>query len=159
MIETVLSAAFWSVVVAASVVGVFVFDYTQHLIDNWLNFKPFNCVYCVTFWVSAIAFPFLGVNIFVAFFSAFISNEMFKLFLKWLTNTKVSTLSQIAIPVIATRRLVYVLKQVKMPIPSPKNQEKQSDFISRCVSTPVMVKDFPNEQQRLAVCYLQWKNK
>ena len=82
MIETILNATFWSVVVAASVVGVFVFDYTQQLIDNWLNFKPFNCVYCVTFWVSAIAFPFLGVNIFVAFFAAFISNEMFKLFLK-----------------------------------------------------------------------------
>lgn len=46
-----------------------------------------------------------------------------------------------------------------MPLPKPKKEEKQNDFIARCVSTPVMVKDFPNEQQRLAVCYLQWKNK
>jgi hypothetical protein len=61
--------------------------------------------------------------------------------------------------VIAIRRLVYVLKQINMPLPKPKKEEKQNDFVSRCVSTPVMVKDFPNEQQRLAVCYLQWKNK
>jgi hypothetical protein len=61
---------------------VYVFDYTQQLIETWLNFKPFNCVYCMTFWVSAIAFPFIGINIFVAFFSAFVANEMFKQFLK-----------------------------------------------------------------------------
>jgi hypothetical protein len=82
MIDQVLDAAFWSVVIAATVVGVYVFDYTQQLIESWLNFKPFNCVYCMTFWVSAIAFPFIGINIFVAFFSAFVANEMFKQFLK-----------------------------------------------------------------------------
>jgi|688.fasta_scaffold45897_8 hypothetical protein len=82
MIDQVLDAAFWSVVIAATVVGVYVFDYTQQLIETWLNFKPFNCVYCMTFWVSAIAFPFIGINIFVAFFSAFVANEMFKQFLK-----------------------------------------------------------------------------
>jgi hypothetical protein len=82
MIDQVLDAAFWSVVIAATVVGVYVFDYTQQLIESWLNFKPFNCVYCMTFWVSAIVFPLIGINIFVAFFSAFVANEMFKQFLK-----------------------------------------------------------------------------
>jgi hypothetical protein len=44
-----------------------------------------------------------------------------------------------------------------MPLPSPKGSEKQSDFVSRCMGTSVMKNDFPDQKQRAAVCYSQWR--
>lgn len=46
-----------------------------------------------------------------------------------------------------------------MPIPSPKNSEKQSEFVSRCMGDETMSKEFPNQKQRAAVCYSQWGEK
>lgn len=39
-----------------------------------------------------------------------------------------------------------------MPIPEPKGTEKKSKFMARCVSDPVMRKEFPDIKQRIAVC-------
>lgn len=44
-----------------------------------------------------------------------------------------------------------------MPLPNPKKNEKQGDFISRCAGDETMNKDFPNTKQRVAVCYSQWQ--
>lgn len=44
-----------------------------------------------------------------------------------------------------------------MPLPNPKKNEKQGDFISRCAGNETMNKDFPETKQRVAVCYSQWK--
>jgi hypothetical protein len=44
-----------------------------------------------------------------------------------------------------------------MPIPSPKKSEKQSDFVSRCMGDETMNKEFPDQKQRAAVCYSQFK--
>ncbi len=44
-----------------------------------------------------------------------------------------------------------------MPLPSKKGKESQSDFVSRCMSDPVMNKEFPKDKQRAAVCYNQYK--
>jgi hypothetical protein len=44
-----------------------------------------------------------------------------------------------------------------MPIPSPKKSEKQGDFISRCMGDETMNKEFPDQKQRSAVCYSQFK--
>jgi hypothetical protein len=44
-----------------------------------------------------------------------------------------------------------------MPLPSPKQSEKQKDFISRCAGNETMNKDFKDTKQRLAVCYSQWE--
>ena len=44
-----------------------------------------------------------------------------------------------------------------MPIPTPKKEEKQKEFIERCMSNPSMVMDYSMNQQRLAICYLSWK--
>lgn len=44
-----------------------------------------------------------------------------------------------------------------MPLPDPKKNEKQGDFISRCAGNDTMNKDFPNTKQRVAVCYSQWQ--
>ena len=46
-----------------------------------------------------------------------------------------------------------------MPIPKPKSDEKQDDFIERCMSNDTMKEEYPDNDQRLAVCFSQWKNK
>lgn len=46
-----------------------------------------------------------------------------------------------------------------MPIPQPTESESKDDFISRCMSDSVNTKEFPEEDQRSAVCYAQWDNK
>jgi len=46
-----------------------------------------------------------------------------------------------------------------MPLPKPKPSESQSDFVARCVSDPVMEREFPNMDQRLVICYVQFKPK
>ena len=44
-----------------------------------------------------------------------------------------------------------------MPIPSPEKNEDKQKFTARCMSNPTMMKDYPNTQQRLAVCLGQTK--
>jgi hypothetical protein len=44
-----------------------------------------------------------------------------------------------------------------MPIPNPKKSEKQGDFVFRCMGDETMNKEFPDQKQRAAVCYSQFK--
>lgn len=44
-----------------------------------------------------------------------------------------------------------------MPLPKPKNKEKKSEFVSRCIGDNQTNKDFPDQKQRIAVCYSQWE--
>lgn len=44
-----------------------------------------------------------------------------------------------------------------MPLPSPKNKEKKSEFVSRCIGDTQTNKDFPDQKQRIAICYSQWE--
>ena len=46
-----------------------------------------------------------------------------------------------------------------MPLPKPKSGEKQKEFIQRCITDNTMAKEFPQQDQRVAVCYQQWKEK
>lgn len=46
-----------------------------------------------------------------------------------------------------------------MPIPKPKKDESEDDFIERCMGNDTMNEDYPDNKQRLAVCFSQWKNK
>jgi hypothetical protein len=46
-----------------------------------------------------------------------------------------------------------------MPLPKPHKKEKQRDFIDRCMGDSVMNQDYPDNKQRAAVCYSQWRNK
>jgi hypothetical protein len=43
-----------------------------------------------------------------------------------------------------------------MPLPFPEKEEQKSEFISRCVSDKVMITEFPNVAQRIAVCQTQF---
>jgi len=42
-----------------------------------------------------------------------------------------------------------------MPLPIPKTNENQKDFMSRCID--IISDEFPNPKQRVAVCLSQWK--
>ena len=44
-----------------------------------------------------------------------------------------------------------------MPLPSPNKGESQKDFMSRCMGDDVMVKEYPDDKQRFAVCAKQWE--
>ena len=46
-----------------------------------------------------------------------------------------------------------------MPLPKPSKNQKQSEFISKCMGDNTMNKDFPQQKQRAAVCYSQFKRK
>jgi hypothetical protein len=46
-----------------------------------------------------------------------------------------------------------------MPLPKPKEGELQQEFTNRCMSDEAMNKEYPRQDQRLAVCYLQWRDR
>lgn len=39
-----------------------------------------------------------------------------------------------------------------MPIPKPRKNQKEDLFIGDCMGDEAMMKDFPNQKQRYAVC-------
>lgn len=43
-----------------------------------------------------------------------------------------------------------------MPMPKPLKNENEKEFISRFMSNKTMIKEYPDEEQRLAVAYQQW---
>lgn len=46
-----------------------------------------------------------------------------------------------------------------MPIPKQKENEDSSKFVSRCMSSEVMRKEYPDQKQRVAICLGQTKKK
>lgn len=46
-----------------------------------------------------------------------------------------------------------------MPMPKPRKDETQKEFISRCMGDDTMNEDYPENDQRAAVCYTQWRNR
>mgnify|MGYP003645096443 FL=1 len=42
-----------------------------------------------------------------------------------------------------------------MPIPTPQAEEEKADFMDRCMGDSVMVDEFPDDDQRMAVCSVQ----
>ena len=46
-----------------------------------------------------------------------------------------------------------------MPLPKPRKNEDKNKFIERCVTDEVMKKEFPDQTQRLAVCYSLWRDR
>lgn len=46
-----------------------------------------------------------------------------------------------------------------MPLPKPRADEKQQEFITRCMSDGTMVIEYKEQDQRLAICYVQWKER
>ena len=46
-----------------------------------------------------------------------------------------------------------------MPLPKPRKNEKERDFISRCMGDEVMRREYEDASQRRAVCQSQWDRK
>lgn len=46
-----------------------------------------------------------------------------------------------------------------MPLPEPKNGESRSDFISRCMIDKITRREFPDGEQRFAICNALWDQK
>lgn len=46
-----------------------------------------------------------------------------------------------------------------MPLIKPKKDEDKNTFIQRCMSNDTMKDEYPDNDQRLAVCYSQWEKK
>ncbi len=46
-----------------------------------------------------------------------------------------------------------------MPLPTPRPEEQQSDFVSRCMGNDEMVREFADPDQRRAVCQSQWEGR
>lgn len=46
-----------------------------------------------------------------------------------------------------------------MPIPKPRKDESEDDFMQRCMSNKVMLKEFPEKNTRYGVCMTQWEKK
>jgi len=44
-----------------------------------------------------------------------------------------------------------------MPLPQRKPTETRDKFMQRCMSDKVMVNEYPDKKQRLAICAVQWK--
>ena len=44
-----------------------------------------------------------------------------------------------------------------MRLPSPSGKQDKGGFISSCMSNDNMKKEFPDQKQRAAVCYSQFK--
>jgi MoxR-like ATPase len=44
-----------------------------------------------------------------------------------------------------------------MPIPNPNASETQDDFIQRCMID--LKNEYLDQEQRLAICYQQWRSK
>lgn len=42
------------------------------------------------------------------------------------------------------------------PLPTPQEHDR-SAFVSRCMGDSRMLKEFPDESQRAAVCYSKWR--
>ena len=46
-----------------------------------------------------------------------------------------------------------------MPLPKPKKYESRKDFMQRCMNNNVMITEYKDANQRVAVCSTQFKNK
>lgn len=46
-----------------------------------------------------------------------------------------------------------------MPLPTPTSDESKNDFIARCMSDSKTQEEFPDSQQRIAVCIAQYDKK
>jgi len=46
-----------------------------------------------------------------------------------------------------------------MPLPVPTSEESKNDFVARCMSDAKMQSEYPDAQQRIAVCIVQYESK
>jgi hypothetical protein len=46
-----------------------------------------------------------------------------------------------------------------MPIPTPKKNQEEDQFMQDCMGDPTMNKDYKDQKQRAAICYRQFRTR
>ena len=46
-----------------------------------------------------------------------------------------------------------------MPVPKPTEGEQEDEFIARCMANETMQNEYPDEEQRSAICYTSWRER
>jgi len=46
-----------------------------------------------------------------------------------------------------------------VPLPSPRKNEDKNRFINRCMESETMKREFPDTDQRVAVCHDRWRKR
>lgn len=46
-----------------------------------------------------------------------------------------------------------------MPLPTPRKNQEEDDFVASCMSSETMKKEYTNQKQRLAICFSQYERK
>jgi len=64
----------------------FVFEPYNELTEKYLNFRPFNCVLCLSFWASTIFFFAIGINVIYAIFTAIIAELTYRKLVNYGSN-------------------------------------------------------------------------
>lgn len=70
----------WLMVVGAGIMFSYMFTFEGYLlfIERFLNFKPFTCVLCLTFWCCIIGYYAIGLNTIYAIYSALIAELVYR---------------------------------------------------------------------------------
>lgn len=70
----------WILVSALGLLFSYLFAFEPYgwVMENLLPFKPFNCVLCLSFWVSLILYTALGYNPLFAIYTAFIAELSYR---------------------------------------------------------------------------------
>lgn len=64
--------------VSLAMAMLFVFEPYGFVMSRWLSFKPFNCVLCLTWYVSALVFYALDINMMYTFIASFIAEFAYR---------------------------------------------------------------------------------
>jgi len=76
--EVIYDSALGILSTALLFVGLFVFEPYNKLTDKYLNFKPFNCLFCMSFWGSILVLLYIGINPMYSIICAFIAELTFR---------------------------------------------------------------------------------
>jgi len=60
---------------------------------------------------------------------------------------------------VAVNPPVELAEENNMPLPKPTKGQKESNFISSCMSNKIMKREYPDNEQRLAVCFSQFRRR
>ena len=60
---------------------------------------------------------------------------------------------------VTQNKSIIELSQKKFDLPTPDSKETHDDFMTRCMADPVATSEFPDAEQRTAVCMRQHEGK
>jgi ABC-type transport system involved in multi-copper enzyme maturation permease subunit len=76
--ETIYDTTLGILATSLLFVGLFMFEPYNKLTAKYLDFKPFNCLFCFSFWGSILVLMYLGISPLYAIICAFIAELTFR---------------------------------------------------------------------------------